>query len=387
MKKKCVLILSRFPSPPIGGYKLKTYYLVKILHEIFDLTIIVITDEKTEDQHIQFLENHSKEFKIFTFPKIRFYYNALKGLFLSKRPIQVEYYNFDHLKNKISPYFENAEVIIPSLTRTYEYVLNAPETSKIIFDEVDSYALSYERSKNKTNSFFWKMLYRIESERLKIYEKNAVAASQATLLVNKEETEFWNQYGKCYWLPNGVTPSLLKYPIVDSPENAIAFFGKMNYRPNIDAVKWYCKNVVKNLPVGMKFYIIGVYPTKEVLKLAEVYENVEVTGFMEDPYELMNRCLAIVSPMQTGGGLQNKVLDGMALGKVNILSTLAAKPIGGKDRKEFLIADSPEEHLKHLKSIISNSDLRTEIEKNARAFVKENFSWDNYKNQLINLLK
>lgn len=363
----------------MGGYKLKTYYFVQILHELFDLTIIVITDDSQTEEDREFLKTNSVSYKIYTLPKWKCYLNSVQSIIFGKRPIQVEYYFSQKIKTEIRPLLENSDFIIPSLTRTFEYVPSTNLKSKIIFDEVDSYALSYERSKEKTNSFFWKMMYKVESGRLENYEKNAVQKSDATLLVNQEETKYWNQFGKCFWLPNGITPQLFSYKKVKNPRHAIAFFGKMNYRPNIDAVKWYCQHVLPKLPGDLLFYIIGIYPTKEIYELAKQHQNVRVTGFMDDPYQLISECLALISPMQTGGGIQNKVLDGMALGIVNIVSTLAAKPIGGLDGQDFLVADTVDQHVAHVGKVQEDTEFRDYIGSQARKYVLEKFTWENYK--------
>lgn len=382
-KKKCVLLLSRTPAPPISGYKIKSYNLVKMLSNLYDLTVIVITDESENDENIEFLKKHTTNYLFFTFPKWRFYLNALQALLFKSVPIQVSYYKFNSVHRKIASYIAQADVIVPSLTRTTEYILNQPRKleSIIVFDAVDSYALGYTRAISKTKSFLWKNLYSIESKRLHEYEKKVISLADVTLLVNKEETEYWQKYGNCILLPNGVKEDLYNYEVVKNPENAVAFFGKMDYPPNIDAVKWYVKNVLPFLPDGMKFYIVGGFPSKSILRLAEQHKNIEVTGFLDNPYELLNKCLAVVAPMQTGGGIQNKVLETMALGQVNILSSLAAKPVGGIHKKHFFIADTAEQHLDFIQEIYSNHMFRNEIGENARNFIEQNFSWE--KNQEI----
>lgn len=383
-KKKCVLFLSRTPAPPISGYKIKTYNLVKILSELYDLSVIIVTDEPEQDENIEFLKKHSIQYLYFTFPKWRFYWNTLKGLLFGSNPLQVSYYKFNSVHKKIAPIIAEADVIVPSLTRTTEYILNQPRkpNSIVVFDAVDSYALGYARAVSKTKSLLWKNIYAIESKRLHRYEEKIISQADVSLLVNKEETEYWNKYGNCILMPNGVKEELYDYDLVENAENAVAFFGKMDYPPNIDAVKWYAQKVLPFLPDDMKFYIVGGSPSKSILKLAQQHKNIEVTGFLDNPYELLSKCLAVVAPMQTGGGIQNKVLETMALGQVNILSSLAANPIGGESEKHFLIAETPEEHIEFVKLMHSNPSLRNEIGINARELIKQNFSWEQNKQNL-----
>ena len=124
----------------------------------------------------------------------------------------------------------------------------------------------------------------------------------------------------------------------------------------------------------------------------------------------------MVAPMQTGGGIQNKVLEGMALGKVNIVSSLAAGPIvGAKHGENMLIVDEPAEYARVVKDLVQSKnadsgigekallvqgsgtiedgeglkseDQYTKIEKNARNLIRNQFTWERYKSVLLETVK
>jgi glycosyltransferase involved in cell wall biosynthesis len=160
------------------------------------------------------------------------------------------------------------------------------------------------------------------------------------------------------------------------------------------------------------FVIVGAYPKKELLEEAEKFRNVHVTGFVEDPYRYAYESCGMVAPMQTGGGIQNKVLEGMALGKVNIVSSLAAGPIvGAKHGENMFIVDDPAEYVRVVKDLVQSKnadsgigekallvqgsgtiedgeglkseDQYTKIEKNARNLIRNQFTWERYKSVLL----
>ena len=142
-----------------------------------------------------------------------------------------------------------------------------------------------------------------------------------------------------------------------SPERdglSVVFMGKMNYQPNVDAALWYLKNVHPKIADRIPFVIVGAYPTEEVRKAAASLKNVTVTGFVEDPYLYVSAAMAAVAPMQSGGGIQNKVLESMALGKVNLVSPLAAAALEGLENgccageRVMYICRTPEEYAKRL---------------------------------------
>jgi len=383
-KNKLLLISSRLPYPPIGGDKLKSYNLLKILSSHFDVHLVIITDEILIKEAELELKKYTKSIKVFRKRKYRFYINLLKFLF-NFLPLQVNYYYFKDVQKYINDISEDMNLAVSILVRTSEYLKNF--NKKKYLDMVDSIGLNYRRSQKNVKSLFWKTVYSVETNRLLKYEEKMVRNFNATFFVNKFEAEYWSEHGKTEWIPNGVNEKLFSYNKLDSKyKNYIAFFGKMDYQPNIDAVMWFVGNVLSNLKKEIKFIVVGTKPTKEVLNLSKKYQNVEITGFVDDPYEILNSSLAIVAPMQTGGGIQNKILESMALRTINIVSSLAAKPIvGAKDKEHLLICDEPLKIANLINDIFLENSKYNNIKENAKKLIEENYTWKKYEEKLLKI--
>lgn len=376
-KKKCLIILPRIPYPPIGGDKLKSFNLVKILNELYDLSILIVTEEKLDKESSLFLKSHSSNFNFFQYPKWRFYLNSIRSIFTGN-PLQVEYYYFKKVQNYCDSIIIENDIIISNLIRTAQYQNKSVESDKIkLLDMVDSIAINYSRSKDKVKSVFWKMIYAYESKRLMEFEKKCIKNFSATFFVNKSESDYWSKFGKTYHIPNGVNESLLTYSNSEN-NNTIVFFGKMNYQPNIDAVLWYVNNVHHLVNKKIKLLILGAHPSETIKKLDKI-NNINVKGYTEDPYKILSNALAIISPMQTGAGIQNKVLEGMALGKLNLLSSLAADPIiGAENGKHFLVENDPVKFAELINDVFINTANYLHIGENARDLISTNYTWKNY---------
>ena len=93
-----------------------------------------------------------------------------------------------------------------------------------------------------------------------------------------------------------------------------------------------------------------------------------------------------MAPLQTGGGIQNKILESMALGTINIVSSLVAKPIGAKDGEDFFVIDNPVEIAKKINDIYNNKEKYNYIKVNSREFIKNNFTWKIYESRLIKII-
>lgn len=378
---KCLLILPRPIFPLVSGYSLKNYNLIRLLAKAYQLKLVIICDGEIAEEEKQFYHENSVELCTFKMPKWQSYLRALCGLF-GTRPLQVCYYYDKKLQKQLMPLIEECEILISALVRTREYlnVANSDSRKTVVFDMVDSIALNYMRSKDKTKSALWRILYKIEGHRLLTYEKKCVESSAVTYLFNPGEYAYWRRYGNVKWLPHGVNEKLFDYSCYDKTwENSVVFIGKMNYQPNVDAVIWYMKYVHSQIGDKVPLVIVGAYPTEKVFACARELPNVTVTGFVEDPYVYVASAMAVIAPMQTGGGIQNKVLEGMALGKVNIVSELAAKPIeGARAGSHFLVANTPEEYKDILLELSVDREKYAQIGRQAQMLIRKQYTWENY---------
>ena len=375
-KKKCLLILPRPIFPIVSGYSNHRSEAVKMLSVEYDLFVVVLTSKALNKEEHDFYANLNVKYEVFRFPQWRYYFNALLAL-LSKKPIQVRYYEFRSVKSFIRKNFSTYDIAIASLIRTVAYLNVLSEKTIKVFDMADSIALNYQRSQNKVKSWFWKLIYKIETSRLLHYEERWVKKADISFLFNQDETTYWQNVGRVVCVPHGVKNLLFSYDKQNERyNNSVAFIGKMNYQPNVDAVKWYIQNVHPLIGQEHPFVIVGAFPTKEIMDLANIHANITITGFVDDPYEILNSCLCCVAPMQTGGGIQNKLLETMALGQINVVSSLAANPIvGAKHAEHFWIVDAGKDMAEIIKKIGQNKGSYAVLGTHAQSLVKANYSW------------
>jgi glycosyltransferase involved in cell wall biosynthesis len=158
----------------------------------------------------------------------------------------------------------------------------------------------------------------------------------------------------------------------------------MNYYPNVDAVLFFVREVLPKLrtKVDVKFFIVGKNPSPEVFSLHNG-SDVIVTGTVDDVRKYISDSELIVVPLRMGSGLRNKVIQAMACGKCVIATKEACEGLNVKDGENILIADTPEEFVEKILMVFDNKNLRLKIEKNARKYVENNFSYDIIKKKWI----
>lgn len=380
---RVLLILPSFPYPADSGYRIKTFNLICILQKYFEVELMIL-QLKPEVPDISYFKEHNITCNFFPIGLVEKTINLLAAIF-TDRPFQSAVYNCKNARKNLLNSIDKCDYVICSMIRTSSYMNLIPK-NKLIVDMVDLLSKSYSKSKENTNSQFFKLIYRLEAGRLASMERYVAKHARYVLLVNKEETEYLNRYNSnAKWIPNGVNSSLFEYSKIDqSFSHDIVFLGTMNYQPNIDAILWLDRYVLDYLDPKIRLTIIGRNPVASILDLQKRRKNVLITGYVEDPYIILHSSLAVVAPMQNGGGIQNKLLESMALGTINVVTSYAANPIvGAKDREHFLVKDDPKEFARAINAILYDRDKYIYLKNNAKDFIRNKYTWQQYENSLI----
>jgi glycosyltransferase involved in cell wall biosynthesis len=136
---------------------------------------------------------------------------------------------------------------------------------------------------------------------------------------------------------------------------------------------------------GIKVLISGANPSAKVRALASA--NITVSGWVEDVRENFAQAKMLVAPMFMSIGLQNKLLEAMALKIPCITSTLANNALRAKNGESILIADTPEEYAMRISELLSNEDKARTIGLNGHNFVVENYSWERENQKLEAIIR
>ncbi len=384
MRKKILILIPGSPFPPINGHKLKIFNLIKILSKSYDLILVTISTTKLTSEEIEFVNQYSIKnfhFKLNLFSSIS---HSLFNFIFKFKPLQVGFFYSIKLKNILVNDFKEVDFVIYNLIRTGDYIKCFDHVINV-FDMVDLLSDSYKKSYSSTTSFLHKIFYKYEIPRLERYEISLIKNTKLTFLVNEDEALSMNRYGNVKWIPNGVNSLLFSYNKFSNEfDNSIAFIGAMHYQPNIDAILWFDRYVLDHINPSIRFYIIGSKPNSQILNLANKRKNVIITGFLEDPYYILNSCNLVVSPMQNGGGIQNKILESMALGKINILTSICSKPIKGAENLiHFFVEDKPKEMACLINEICLNPLKYQQIGNMAKELIQNNFTWESYETKIL----
>ena len=383
---KILVTIPRMPFPLNSGGRIAIYDTLTILSKKYKLTLIIIDDNKSNINYLNEMKKFTNEVYFFSKSKFRFYLNSIFGLITGK-PLQVGYFYFNDIQKIVNNLSVKHDMFLSFMIRTSLYGIEL-NINKIHYS-IDSMYLNYQNSQSNTTSFLWKVIYKIELPLLFKIEKQHVVKYNMTTFVNKEEAKFWGQFGNTINLPHGVTNNILNHKFVDIKyKNTVTFIGRMDYQPNIEAVLWFAKNVLSHLNKEIQFLVIGGFATPEIIQLEKDYENIKILGFVEDPYVIIRSCICNVAPMQSGGGLQTKILMSMAVESIVILSKLSSFAIEGiANDLNAIIEDDPLKIAEKINLIYSKPDLFLNIRIEAKKLIENNYSLGVIENKIFDILK
>jgi glycosyltransferase involved in cell wall biosynthesis len=379
MKKKLLYLTSRLPWPPIGGEKNKTFAQLKILSEKYNITLISFGNINKDQKAIDKLKDYAPEIHLIHEVRLLKLLRCLKVIF-DYKPIQIHLFYSKKFQNKVDELLPSHDLLFCNLIRTAEYGLNTPVTKPKFLDLSDSIGLHYLNAANKITSPIWKFIYKFEGPRLFAYEKQCVRVFNKSFLFNQLEVTQFDTPKKIICLPHGVNKILFTHNSIGKPNlNRICFLGKMDYRPNIEAALWFVLYVLPILPLNFEFWVIGASPTNQILNLTKLDSRIKITGFVEDPFAIIKASLCSVIPVFTGGGIQNKLIEAMAVGSICITTSFCTNALKNiQAGQHLLIADDAKTMAKTILDLHSNIKQYEPLKEAAKSYIKTHQTWEAY---------
>ena len=160
----------------------------------------------------------------------------------------------------------------------------------------------------------------------------------------------------------------------------------MDYRPNVDAVKWFVEEIFPKICTvvpSVKFYIVGSNPTKTVYSLAN--KNIYVTGYVDNIIPYILHSVAAVAPLRVARGIQNKVLEAMALGKPVIATHAAMEGIQYPKKLSCLVSDEVSTISQIAIELLRYGD-RYQLGKLSKSVIHNKYSWEKNLDRYLNIL-
>lgn len=376
-EKSCILVLvSRFPFPLEKGDKLRAYYQIRELSQAHEIILFSLSDQPVSQEQIAELKPFCKDIYVNQLSKPRIALNLMRSFF-DGMPYQVGYFYTAAINRKLDEIIEKhrPQSCFAQLIRTSQYVRHRKNLRKTL-DYMDVFSKGMSRRIEK-EAIPKKWAVQSEYNRLMKYEREIFEDFDERIIISAQDRDLipHPENEKIKVIPNGVDYEYFR-PMEMEKRFDLLFAGNMGYPPNIESVNFIVRQVMpevwKTRP-ETNLVIAGATPAPEVRALAG--DRVEVTGWVEDIREYFAASRIMLAPMLISIGMQNKILQAMAMKIPCVVTTLANNAIGAPVGQALREANSPEEYARDILDLLEFPEKARELAENASNFVHSTYDW------------
>lgn len=371
-----VFIASRFPYPLEKGDKLRAFNLLKGLSKTHQIHLIALSSEEIKESWFNEVKPFTSAITVYKLNPLLQWFRIIFCL-LTNQPFQVAYFTSFTVKRSIKKQLASLAPnhIFCQMIRPAEYVKNYHHCNKTI-DYMDTLSIGMERRAQKA-PWITRWIYKMESQRLKEYEQRIFNYFEFQTMISQQDVHYiaHPDQRKIQVIPNGIDTDFF-YPM-NRPKDAydLVFVGNLSYAPNIDAMQWFADHVLTHKP-NWRLLIAGANPSAGFIQSLKKYTNISVEGWQPDIRKAYARGKVFIAPMQIGTGMQNKLLEAMAMGIPCITTPLASEALDVIPGKDILVARNEVEFLNHISFLLNNQEEAETLGGQGRTTVNKIYSWE-----------
>jgi len=382
-----LFLTHRIPYPPNKGDKLRSFNLLKQLQRDYRVHLAAFIDDEDDWRHVDALQEMVGECYFARLTPWRAKLRSMPAL-LGETPLSLPYYRDAALQAWIDRLLAERPVrqaiIFSGAMAQY---LEKPTYSHLrrIVDFVD---IDSDKWRQYAESQAWPMnwIYRREARTLLSYERHVAAMMDASVFVSNSEAELFKRLApeaaaRVWDIHNGVDVDYFdptqEYPVpYAATEMPIVFTGAMDYWANVDAVTWFAREIfpaVRQRVTTAHFYIVGARPNNAVQQLTQL-SGITVTGTVKDIRPYLAHARVAVAPLRIARGVQNKVLEAMAMAKPAVVTPQALDGIRCQADREVIVAEDEAVFADRVCAILLGT--AQDVAAAARRRVVSDYSWE-----------
>lgn len=376
-----LFLAHRIPFPPDRGDKIRGFHILKFLSERKRVHLITFADEEADMKRKGGLAPYTANRQVIWRAKNPVS-SGMQAL-LSHRPLSLTAFENEALREAVNSLLARhaVDTIYVFSSQMAQYLPPRPR-QRVIMDFVDMDSAKFAAyAEDSSGPMRW--VYAREARLLLQHERAVAARADASLFVSEEEARlFRDRTGadRVHVIENGIDTAFYDpaahFRRVDAVGSLIVFTGQMDYRPNVEGVTWFVQTILPHIRIAhpdARFAIVGRNPTDAVKALARE-PGVMVTGEVADVRGWLDAASVVVAPLRMARGIQNKVLEAMAMARPTVASTAAAEGIdhGGTIRVGGTVGEIAEQ----VTALLSDPAQAAALGAAAREQVMRRYSWE-----------
>jgi sugar transferase (PEP-CTERM/EpsH1 system associated) len=391
---KILVLLSRFPYPLDKGDKLRAYYQLQYLagqgHKI---CLLALSDETVSAEALATVGALCQGgLHLHPLGRVARGRGLVRALATAGWPLQVGYFyekSAQRLVNKLLAEFRPDHVYC-QLIRMAEYLRPHAGRLPMTLDYMDVFSAGMAR-RAATAPAWQRPVLALEASRLAAYEAAAFSWFRHCTIISDQDRQLIPHAEKASItiVPNGIALDYFQPQPLAAKQYDLLFCGNMGYHPNVDAACWLAEEI---LPLVQQRYpaasllVAGTSPAPRVQALAR-RPGVTVSGWLPDIRTAYAGARVFVAPMRVGTGLQNKLLEAMAMQLPCLTTPLANNALRGTPGRHLLVAEGAPALAEAVASLLADEAAAAQLAAAGRTFVAETYDWAAATARLENLFR
>jgi len=387
---KLLYLVHRLPYPPNKGDKVRSYHLLKHLTQSHRVFLGTFIDDPADEAYLDTVRGLCPDLFVGRIHPRSAKLRSLAGL-LTGQSLSQHYYQHAGLRTWVTQTLaeHNIDAVVIFSSVMAQYIEVSSKVPMLVdFVDVDS-AKWTQYAPDHHWPLSW--LYRREGERLLTFERKVAQRAQRSFFVTDNEASLFKQLAPEsaatvdaisngvdaeFFAPDLARPSPFANETDQPTQIPLVFTGAMDYWPNIDAVTWFVADMLPSLRQQwpqLCFYIVGRSPPPAVQALAG--PGVVVTGTVADVRPYLQHATVVVAPLRVARGIQNKILEAMAMARPVVASAACAQAIQADTDTELLPATSPADFITQISALLASPERSALVGTAGRQRVLSDYSW------------
>lgn len=378
-----LFLAHRIPFPPDRGDKIRSWNILRSLGKLGRVDLACFADDERDAAHLDALRAAMPELgeahvEVRRTGKTKAAFDALR----TGKPLSLTLFESTAMRRFVAAKIAEVDAVYVFSSQMAQFA-PADVSARLVMDFVDMDSEKFAAYATEARGPM-RLIYAREAKLLSAFEREVAARADASLFVSEAEAAlFRSRTGlpHIHALANGIDSDAFDpgadFPALSAGERGqgpiLLFTGQMDYRPNIDAVAWFARAVLPLVP-DARFVIAGRDPTPEVKVLASA--RVTVTGAVSDMRSWLAAADVVVAPLRIARGIQNKVLEAMAMARPVVASSAAFEGIEAQPTRHLIVADDAHAFAGAIRGLLGDPDRAAKLGADARAHVASAYRWD-----------